>query len=137
VFLKYQLFLLITLTLVAAGPMVSVADSSDPIQVQVLDPEMKISQADLKNAEIHPPSNIHTPAPKLRDKVFADSGVAPYIQDFHDHLERDQLYNRSGIYPIDRMAETYPEIPKERLEKLRRLVLRAEIIRLKTQGGKP
>jgi hypothetical protein len=93
------------------------------MQAQVFDPSVKLSSPQI---QVERSATIHTPPPKLRDHFFDEAGVSTYIGGLR-HLDRDRLYDRSGIYPLERLTKFYPDIPEINLERLRKIVLEREI----------
>ena len=72
------------------------------------------------NYNIHSPSEAdgrEMPAPKEREKLFAEVGLTPLIAEF-DSLDRDLLYLRAKDRPLNELRELYPTLPPEPLVRL-------------------
>jgi hypothetical protein len=98
------------------------ADSAGT-HAQTFGPDLNLRSPNIK---VDRGQSIHTPAPKVRDRIFDQVGITSYIAAL-DHLDRDRLYDRSGVYPLNRMAQLYPNVPEKNLESLRIAVLQREI----------
>lgn len=61
------------------------------------------------------------PSPQLRDRLFAQSGLAPFLSSF-DHLKKDLLFLRAQETTMERLQKRYPSLPRARLLVLRQLI---------------
>ena len=104
----------------------SVTDSNGMTVIQ-LDPSMpteglKAAGYDVTTADEFNQYDPWTePSPRLRDRLFAEAGVRPYIGRF-DHLKKDMLFLRAQEDSLDQLAKRYPGIPTRVLWTLQQLI---------------
>jgi hypothetical protein len=61
------------------------------------------------------------PSPLLRDRLFAEAGVRPFIGRL-DHLKKDMLFLRAQEDSLDQLSKRYPGVPRGVLSTLQQLI---------------
>ena len=112
------LILVLLLTSVA-----SVAqDSPENMKVIILDDETPTEGWGRPAERFVPPAQAELPAPRERDAVLTQVGLADEIKEWDD-FKRDVLWRRALNWSISELETAYPRIAKKKLKSLKDKVL--------------
>ena len=95
------------------------------VQVILTDPALDPQGLDLRPGQFRKQKAPGVPGKSMRDKVFTDADVTEEVSGFSEK-QKDEIYSAAGLFPVDRLCESFPKISREKLTQLRIAVLKAK-----------